>query len=308
MNKITKKYKVGFIGAGKIAYSLVPAVIKSGYKVVSIASTSLLSAKQLAVKNKIKCFSNNARDLVENCDLIFLSVPDSQIEITAKEISLMPGLKGKLFVHLSGTKNIKSLAPLKAKKADIAGIHLMQTFPERKPANIAGCYASIESEKKNIERLLKSIAEKMGTIPFTVSSDEKILLHIMCVFASNFINANYYNASILYNKIKSKLPPIEKLLYPLSNENLKNIHKNGILKSLSGPIARKDFDSVDRHVEKLALLSAKDEQIRNVLETYAIQTLNILAMTRSKSNSPNKTIKAKQAGIKKKKDERRKSN
>ncbi len=280
MSSKTLKHKVGFIGAGKIACSLVPAVIKAGHKVVSISSAKLLSAKQLAVKNKTPYFSNNAEDVIERCDLIFLSVPDSQIETIAKDISKLTGLKGKLFVHLSGTKNIHALASLKAKGADIAGFHLMQTFPERKPINMKGSYVSIEAEKRTIIRFLKSFAVKIETIPFIVKSEEKILLHIMCVFASNFINADYYNASIIYKKIKSKMPPLEKLLFPLSNENLKNIHKKGIKKSLSGPIARKDFNSVERHLEKLASLCKKDKSIENVLETYAIQTLNILHMIR----------------------------
>lgn len=281
MNSKAGKYKIGFIGAGKIAYSLVPAIVKAGYKVVSVSSSKLLSAKQLAVKNKITYFSNNARDLVDRCNLIFLSVPDSQIEIVAKEISRLPNLNKKVFVHLSGTKNISALKILKAKGAEVAGFHLMQTFPERKPINIAGSYVSIEAEKKGTAGLLKTLAEKMKAIPFTVKSDEKILLHIMCVFASNFINADYYNASLLYNKIKSKLPPLEKLLYPLSNENLKNIHQNGIRKSLSGPIARKDFNSVEKHLEKLASLSKNNKQLENVLDTYAVQTLNILYMIRN---------------------------
>jgi len=284
----TEKYKTGFIGAGKIAHSLVPAVIKSGLKVVSISSKKLHSAKQLAVKNKVPYFSNNAGDVLERCNLIFISVPDSCIETVAKEISRLPGLKGKLFVHLSGTKNIHALASLKKKGADTAGFHLMQTFPERKPVNMAGSYASIETEKRITAQFLKSFALKIGAIPFTVKSEEKILLHIMCVFASNFINADYYNASLLYKKIKGKLPPIEKLLYPLSNENLKNIHMKGIQKSLSGPIARKDFDSVDNHLEKLTSLSKKDKSIENVLETYAIQTLNILYMTRNRIDGSKK--------------------
>jgi predicted short-subunit dehydrogenase-like oxidoreductase (DUF2520 family) len=289
MNKKNVKHKVGFIGAGKIAYSLVPAVIKAGCKVVAISSTSLLSAKQLAVKNKITCFTDNAGGLVEKCDMIFLSVPDSQIDIVAKEISMLPGLEGKLFIHLSGTRNINSLLPLKKKGADIAGLHLLQTFPERKSTNIAGSYASVESDKKETVVMLKSLAAKIGAIPFTISSDEKVLLHIMCVFTSNFVNADYYNASLLYNKIKSKLPPVEKLLYPLSNENLKNIHKNGFQKALSGPIARKDFDSVERHLETLAGLCKKDKNIENVLETYAAQTMNILYMIKDNKKNPVKT-------------------
>lgn len=278
---IETKYKIGIIGAGKIAYSLTPALIKAGYEIASVSSEKLSSARALAKNNRIKYYTDIIADTVAVCNLIFIAVPDSQIEIVSKTISKFPSVKGKIFIHLSGAKNVNSLKALKAKGACTAGYHIMQAFPERKKTSIKSCYASVEASERKTIGIVKEIAEKIETIPFVISSEEKIILHIMCVFASNFINADYYNALLLYRKIKSKIPPVENILYPLSQTNLNNIKTAGIVRSLSGPIVRKDYDTVNDHLNKLFLMSKKDKTLSNTLESYAIQTLNLLMLSGS---------------------------
>ncbi len=276
------KIKIGFVGAGRIAHSLVPALIKAGFTVSSVASRELSSAWHLAKKNKIKSFSNSAVSAAENCNLIVLSVPDSQIAGTAAEICRAKGLKGKTVLHLSGSEDISLIRVLRRKGVHTAGLHLLQAFPERKPVKIAGSYASVEASDEITSSLILSIAEDIGLNPFKVKGSEKIIIHMMCVFAANFMNADYYNANLLYKKIKSKIPPPEKLLFPLSINNLNNIHKEGVEKSLSGPIARKDYDTVNRHLEKLFEMSGKEKAFKDLLESYAIQTMNLLKLAGKK--------------------------
>ena len=285
---MSSKLKIGIVGAGRIAYSLTPALIKAGYEIVIISSAKLVSAKKLAKNNGIKLYSDNLIDVISRCNLIFIAVPDSQIEITANDIAKLQVIKEKVFVHLSGTKNIKALHALSKKGANVAGLHLLQAFPERKPVNFEHCYASVEASNKKTGLMLTKLAKNIGTVPFSITGDEKILLHIMCVFTANFINADFYNALLLYKKIKSKLPPMEKLLYPLSSSNLINIRDKGVIKSLSGPLARRDYDTVNEHLEKLFSIGKKDKDFSNVLESYAIQTLNLLMLSGKTKNKNRK--------------------
>ncbi len=269
---------IGIIGAGRIAHSLVPALIKAGYKVASVSGASKESVKSLVTKNKIKNTSATIADTIKECGIIFIALPDHAIEQAASEIARAKNLKGKLFIHLSGSKTVASLKALSRKGGAAAGIHIMQTFPGRRPVTVKGCYASVEGNSSSSKSAARKIASDLGTIPFYIEGDEKMLLHIMCVFASNFINAGYYNALLLHRKIKSKIPPVEKLLYPLSITNLNNIKNEGIFNSLSGPIARKDYDTVNAHLDKLFALGRKEDKIKDVLESYTIQTLSLLAM------------------------------
>lgn len=283
--KLKTKHKIGIIGAGKISYSLVPALIKSGFEIASVSSAKLASARTLAKKHKIKFYTDIIADTVAVSDVVIIAVPDSAIEIVSKTISTFPGIKGKVFIHLSGVKSISSLKALRAKGAVVAGYHIMQAFPERKEESIKGCYASVEASDKKTLKFVKYIASAVGTLPFEVSGDDKVLLHIMCVFVSNFLNADYYNALLVYNKIKSKIPPIEKILYPLTLTNLNNIRSVGVKQSLSGPIARKDYETVNRHIDKLSALSRKDKNFSDTLESYAIQTLNLMMLSGIGKNS-----------------------
>jgi len=273
-----KKYKIAIIGAGRIAHSLAPALIKNGFTVNSVFSSSFKSAKILADQNKNISAHTLLEEAVGHSNIIFIAVPDSQIGIIAGEISKIPGIKGKIFIHLSGALTIKVLSVLKKKGAVTAGLHIISAFPERKKTSIENFYASVETGDKITDSLIKNLASAIGLKPFNIADDEKIILHIMCVFVSNFIVADYFNAFRLYKKIKSKIPPMEELLPPLSAANLNYIKKNGIAGALSGPVARKDYETVNRHLEKLTRLSGKDKKFSDVLESYAIQTLNLMLM------------------------------
>jgi prephenate dehydrogenase len=57
--KFTKKDNLIIIGAGKIAYSLAPALSESGYKIKIIISNKLKRTEELAGKLKTSDYTDN---------------------------------------------------------------------------------------------------------------------------------------------------------------------------------------------------------------------------------------------------------
>ena len=80
------KQKIAIIGAGKVAHSLVPALVKSGYNVEAIQSKNLLSAKKLAQKYSVKHFTDSLKEIPAGIKIFLLSVPDSEIKKTAEKL------------------------------------------------------------------------------------------------------------------------------------------------------------------------------------------------------------------------------
>lgn len=273
------KSEIAVIGAGRISYSLVNAVLKSGFKVSLIISKHITSAKKLAVKFKIKNYSSDLSFLSQDIKIFFLAVPDSQISLVAKKISkLRLDFKNSMFIHLSGAEDISALNNLKKKGAHIASFHIMQTFPERKIINLKGSYAAIETNDKKAESFLLKLAKKLGLRPFKINSHKKIAYHIAGVYSSNFLVANQYYIEKLFGETKSGMD-YKKVFAPINETTLKNIEENGILNAISGPVVRGDIETIRKHIallKKQKELSDRRINLNLPLLNYLTQSLTIL--------------------------------
>lgn len=273
----TKKSNIVIIGAGKISYSLVSALTNSNYHVSNVVSKRIVSAKALAKKFNAPNYSNNLKDIATKSEIFFLSVPDGQIEVVAKEISKQKlDFKNSLFVHLSGSLNTKVLSCLKQKKASVASFHIMQTFPQKKVFKINGSFAAIESNNIRVEKFLFKLAKDFELKPFEISTEEKIGYHLAGVFASNFLSINLFNASQLY-----KNKNFFDVFHPIIYSTLQNIEKIGSAEALSGPIDRGDVKTIKNHLTFIKK-KIKNNKADSLYYSYVLQSLVGLNLVKAK--------------------------
>jgi len=280
---ISKRANIAVIGAGKIAYSLVNALVKSNYKVKLIISSNINSAKNLAQKFSVKNYSDKLTNLDDKIRVIFISVPDNQIKMTADKIAHYSlNVRNSLFIHLSGAENISKLSALQRMGAFTASFHIMQTFPSKRIIKIEKCYASIETKNKLAERFLFRLAGDLKLKPFKLSSNDKIRYHLAGVFASNFLVGNIFNSEWIFDIKKSKIHYSNfDLLSPIIKSTINNIDKLGSSKALSGPIERGDLATIKKHVKALRGKNISNELNYTYL-SYLIQSLNLLNVAKSK--------------------------
>lgn len=272
-----KKSNITVIGAGKIAYPLVAALIGSNYYVNTIISRKVASAKTLANKFKIKNYSNSLKGISNKPGIYFLSVQDGQIEAVAKQLSRQKlDFKNSLFIHLSGALNIKTLRSLKQKKASVASFHIMQTFPAKKVFKLRGNFAAIESEDAKVERFLFRLVKDLGLKPFKISTEEKSGYHLAGVFVSNFLSINLFDANQLY-----KNDNFFEIFNPIINTTLNNIKNYGPAKSLSGPIERGDLKTIKNHLSYIKE-NTEDSKTSFIYSSYILQSLAGLDVVKAK--------------------------
>lgn len=270
--------KAAFIGAGKLAHSLLPALSNTGIKVYQIISKSLSSAVQLAEENNVPEYSNNISKLRNEVNVVILSVPDSQIKITAEQIArLNISFPKKLFIHLSGSLNINELKLLQDKGAGTASLHIMHSFPSRSVIKFNRFPAAIETNNDDVFEFLFELCKKMNLYPFPINSETKVYYHMMGVFALNFTTANFYNAEKLRTKIEDKVPETKDLLYESALETLKNINQKGIVESLSGPVERGDIATIRQHINAI-----NDNKL--LLLNYITSSLTLLETAHDKKS------------------------
>ena len=281
------KSKIAVIGAGRVSFSLVSALVKSSLNVSLIVSRKVISAKTLARRLRIKNFSSDLHSLTSDLKIFFLSVPDNQISIVAKDISkLNLNFGNSIFIHLSGAEDISVLNALKRKGAYTASFHIMQTFPDKKIFNLKNSYVAIETSNKKVESFLFGVAKKLKLYPFKISSQNKIYYHLAGVYSSNFLVANQYYTKKLFDRTHSGIN-YKSVFNPISEMTLKNIKEKDVQNAVSGPVARGDIKTVKKHLSAL-----KNDKI--LRSNYILQSLTLLELLRKRDKKitlPQKELK-----------------
>jgi predicted short-subunit dehydrogenase-like oxidoreductase (DUF2520 family) len=264
--KNKKSQTITIVGAGKLAWSITPALIESGYIISCVISRRYTSALDLVTRYKIRSISDNLNDAVYS-DIIFLCIPDDQL-IKADAILSGPTIKNKIIVHFSGVLSSSVLSKTSREGACTASFHIMQTFPSRKRVNLKGSYTAIESDHQNASAFLFKLASNLGLIAFEIDPDKKTEYHLSGVYASNFLVSNLYAAEKLFSSSGSNID-FNSFIKPILNHTLANIKKDGAANSLSGPVERGDLKSVKMHLKTL-------RKNNSLLISYISQSLLIL--------------------------------
>jgi predicted short-subunit dehydrogenase-like oxidoreductase (DUF2520 family) len=272
---LTRKSNIVFIGAGRVAHTLVPHLIKKKYSVRGIISKSTGSARSLAKKYNIDHFSNNYSYMPAGTGIFFITVPDDEIVNAASKLASLRLNFGKLlFIHTSGTENSNALKMLREKGSLTASFHILQTFPSTKQAEIKNCVAAIETNSSIAERFLFYMAKALELQPIKLTEEGKIFYHLAAVFAANFLNSNLYSAEKLLTGSGIKGKKLYHLFEPIVNTTLSNIKNTGVDESISGPVLRGDFHTIQKHIDLLNKLSAGKKNL--FLQSYILQSLILL--------------------------------
>ena len=86
--------KFGFIGAGKVGFSLGKYLKENNIDLSGYYSKNQHSSREAAIFTNTKQY-NNLENLIKNSDAIFITTPDNQIESVWNEIIRLP-IKEKL--------------------------------------------------------------------------------------------------------------------------------------------------------------------------------------------------------------------
>lgn len=240
------------IGTGKLGSNLCAAFQKSGYHIVSVWNRSGNRAVALVNQLKLDAVCGNWPDYTEDLgDVIFLCVPDDQIEPAIHKLSGEMELSGKYIVHTSGAHPGDILNPAKQAGAFVAAFHPLQSFTEEPhPGIFHGCWISIQGDEKAVS-LLESVAQKLGAKPKVVSAEEKRQLHVAAVFAGNYLVTLLEQAQqcVSNPELKSKIPS---MFHALMEQVLNNVKTQGVDRALTGPLSRGDDSTIVNHLEDLA--------------------------------------------------------
>jgi predicted short-subunit dehydrogenase-like oxidoreductase (DUF2520 family) len=262
--------KIGFIGAGIVGSALALQITKKGYEVTAVSSRRHDSAEKLAAQiTGCKAAARN-QTVADAADLVFITTPDDAIGKTAAKIKWH---SGQSVVHCSGADSLDVLEPARKSGARTGSFHPLQTFATVRRAleNTPGSTFAIEA-KEPLLSALKKMADDLECQSIELKAADKALYHASAVIASNYLITLVKMATDLWQAIGVPREEATRALVPLLKGTVNNIETIGLPGCLTGPIARGDAGTVEKHLK--AIQTNAPELLAAYVE-LAIQTIPI---------------------------------
>jgi predicted short-subunit dehydrogenase-like oxidoreductase (DUF2520 family) len=261
---------IGFIGAGKVGTALAVLLSRKGYPVVSVYDQNAAAANNLAIQIVGCRVADNADQTAKASHIVFITTPDSIIPTIAESTKWH---EGQSVIHCSGADSTNILQPAKDAGANVAAFHPLQTFAGAKEAmeNMPGSTFAIESEEPLMTKL-KTMAEDLEGSWIILDAEDKAAYHAAAVFASNYMVTLVKMASDLWQTFGIKPEQATKALLPLIRGTVHNIETLGIPNCLTGPIARGDTGTIEKH---LSTIKKKTPHLYNAYRALGLQTIPI---------------------------------
>ncbi len=249
--------KAGFIGAGKVGFSLGKLFSQGGIHVIGYYSRHAESAKAAALFTESLSYDDPGR-LVADCDAIFLTVPDGVIPEVFEELKQYD-LQGRQLCHCSGSMTAEEAFPGIA-ETGAAGCSIHPLFPvsDRYESfrELKDAFFCIEGNPGPV-REWKQRLEGMGLNVQVIPSGNKVQYHAACAIASNLVCALAQESLDLLEGCGFSRDFALKAVSPLMRSNMQHILSHGPVEALTGPVERNDVETVRKH---LAAFPAEEDR------------------------------------------------
>lgn len=241
--------KIGIIGGGKVGCTLAHHL---SHHLVGIVGSSSEKTAALATRFKVPTLTHEL--LSAKADVVLLTVPDRLVAAVAQDLAQQePAMRNSIYLHCSGSLDLSPLASLQKIGASVGSLHPLQSFAsDHEPFTpLEGVFMAVDGDSEALAAAKELVALLNGR-SFHVPAKDRALYHTAACICANYTVTLQALAQDLMSRWTDNAQDAYDALRPLFEgvaANLKTATTPG--EALTGPIARGDIATVERHLEVL---------------------------------------------------------
>jgi predicted short-subunit dehydrogenase-like oxidoreductase (DUF2520 family) len=267
------KPSIAIVGAGSLASALGVALHGAGYVIDEIVSrgraASLRKARRLAAEVDASAVPVTKARI--GARVVWFCVPDGAIASAAESLRNAADWRGKVALHSSGALTSDALLELRRRGASVASVHPLMTFVPGSRPPISGVPFAVEGDPKAL-RAAKAIVLDLRGQPFLIRKNHKQAYHAWGMFVSPLLTALLAAGERVAEAAGVRQGAARERMLPIVRQTLANYAALGAPQSFSGPIARGDVATVEKHLRVLRAIP----EARNIYVALARSALRDL--------------------------------
>lgn len=234
------------VGPGRAGTTVALGLVAAGWQPRAVAGRSPEAASTLDASAVLECEPALVTEAARGAELVIIATPDAAIDGVAETIAetLDPGT---LVIHLAGSRGLDALTPVAIARPDVrlGALHPLQTLPDSRRGleRLSGSWAAVAGDPETF-----SLASELGLRAFEIADEHRALYHAAAVVAANHLVALIGQVERMANAAGAPAAAF----WPLMRASLYNAEQLGAAAALTGPVARGDFATVERHLAALA--------------------------------------------------------
>lgn len=273
---------VGFIGAGKVGFSLGRYFALNNHNVTGYYSEISEDALEAAEFTGSKYYED-IESLVKDSEVLFLTVTDGQIGNVWSQLKNLFETKkaenqnafkshfsNKVVCHTSGALTSEIFSDIAQYGNYGYSIHPLFAVSDKYNSykELSNSYFTIEGSSEKLKDI-KKMLEDMGNHVCVIEKENKTKYHGAAAIISNLVAGLIFTGENLLMECGFDKESAHNALSPIIMGNIHHIIDGGVVKALTGPIERNDIDTVKKH------LSVFNGNVKDMYRTVSLQVLKI---------------------------------
>lgn len=244
--------RIGFIGAGKVATAFGRYLHRHKIRISGYYDHHRDKVAYACRNTGGRAFES-ALEAAAQSTVVLITTRDDQIGGACEAMCREEAFNEHHLVgHMSGAHASNLLACAEDQGAAVFSLHPLQAFADEKKAlaDLPGTYFSLEGSDRRLEKI-EELLRKTNNSYFRIAPENKSLYHLAACILSNYL-VTLTDAGLSALE-KSGIEPRQGFaaMLPLIRGTLDNIAAVGPARSLTGPIARGDAQTVRYHMQAL---------------------------------------------------------
>ena len=264
------KGPIGIAGAGRVGQALGRLLHDAGLPVAAVASRTNTRASAAAAFVGAGVKAVGYADLPRCCSRLIIAVPDDALSRVACLLREF-GWKDGLVIHTSGVHGTGVLDCLQAEGSSCAALHPLQTVPSPQQGvkSLLGCQYVLTGTGEAAE-WAREIVALLGGRLLELPNEARALYHAAAVLLCNDFVVLAEAGFRLLEEAGLSREEAARAFVSLADESLRNVFSMPRGAALTGPVARGDSGTIQKHLLAFQAHDAGSDEIREIEAIYRV--------------------------------------